>query len=68
MIPVWFDTYSGGSLLWGDECDERLSQVSVSAYTSSEYSLPLLVPISNAQQVTVPALKIEYPIRREPIW
>ena len=67
-IPIWFDTYSGHSLLWGDECDETLSQVSVSAYTSTEYSLPLLVPISNAQQVTVPALKIEYPIRREPIW
>lgn len=67
-IPIWFDTYSGHSLLMGDLCDETLGQASLTAYTSTEHSLPALVPIGNAHQVIAPSLKVEYPIQREPIW
>ena len=67
-IPIWFDTYSGYSLLEGDECDETLGQASLTAYTSTEHSLPVLVPIGKVPQVIAPSLKVEHSIRREPIW
>jgi len=67
-IPIWFDTYSGHSLLVGDVCDETLDQASLTAYTSTEQSSSVLVPIGSVSQVIAPSLKIEFAIQREPIW
>ena len=67
-IPIWFDTYSGHSLLLGDLCDETLGQTSLIAYTSTEHSSPVLLSIDNVHQIIAPALKVEHAIQREPIW
>ena len=67
-ILIRFDTYSGHSFLFGDECDATLSQISVSAYTHDKRSLPALVPIGMSSQVVAPLIKIDYPIEREPVW
>jgi hypothetical protein len=67
-ISVWFDTYSGSSLLFADTCNGALKQVSLSAYTSAQHSQPILVPVGRASQVRAASIQIDNPIRREPLW
>ena len=67
-IPVNFNTYSGPSALRGDSCNGVLKRVSVSAYTDSQRSWPLILDIDSKSLVDVPLLKIVYPIKREPTW
>jgi hypothetical protein len=67
-IPILFDTYSGQSLLLGDLCDETIDQISLTAYTSSKYSFPVLVSIGKVNNIIAPSLKIENEIQRESIW
>lgn len=67
-IPIQFSSDSGVSPLFGDKCGAALNQVAVSAYTSTRHSESLLVPASNAPQITAPPIKIDRPIEREPLW
>ncbi len=46
-IPVNFNTYSGPSALRGDSCNGVLKRVSVSAYTDSQRSWPLILDIDS---------------------
>ena len=66
-IPVWIDTWSGMSAL-GDECHADLAQVSLTAYTDTEYSLPELLRFDQRSSWAAPTLKLEYKIQREPLW
>jgi hypothetical protein len=66
-IPIRFDTYSGYSLQ-GDRCHATLNQVSLTAYTRTQRSQPVLVPISKASQVSAAPIQIDRPIEREPLW
>ena len=66
-IPVWIDTWSGMSVL-GDECDAGLAQVSLTAYTETQYSLPELLRVDQQKDLAAPTLKLEYKIQREPLW
>ena len=66
-IPVWFDTYTGTSLL-GDECDATLKNVSLAAYTRTDYSLPTIVPVGRPGKIAAPPVKIEQPIVHDSVW
>ncbi|GGK16996.1 hypothetical protein GCM10011394_27760 [Luteimonas terricola] len=61
-IHIHFDTWSGTSE-WGDDCDAELGQVSVSAYTSTQYALPETVSTGEARQIVAPVLKVSQDIQ-----
>ncbi len=66
-IPIRVDTYSGSSLL-GDRCGAVLKQLSVAAYTGTQRSGHLLVPVGKSSQLIAALIKIDRPIEREPLW
>ena len=66
-LPIRFDLSSGYSL-WGDKCKGVLRQFSLSAYTLTERSAPIPVPVGQGSNIEAPRIQISQPIEREPLW
>ena len=67
-IPVSFNTYSGHSVLEGDECNGALGRASISAYSSTHRSRFLTVDVGAQSEIAVPPLQLNASIQREPLW
>ncbi|MGH8029564.1 MAG: carboxypeptidase-like regulatory domain-containing protein [Arenimonas sp.] len=67
-IPIEFQTYSGQSLPFSDQCDSLLREVSITAYTATSRSPSLLVPVGRNSAVEAAPLQIDRAIVSKSLW